>query len=129
MRGSSKGATMFAVIALLALTVALGVHPWDVGSAGSAKLISVEQFPEGGEICLPESANDSFNPTGELREGNLFGALGEGTVYAAAQGQGGGPEKIIPAVVEVRAAQEISRPPLRYVRDLDPTYSYVAVDL
>src|SRR5205085_2045899 len=28
----------------------------------------------------------------------------------------------------VSAAEEIRRPPLRYVRDLDPVYSYVAVD-
>jgi len=81
---------------------------------GSARLVSIEELPDVGDMCLwePESANS--NGIASLPENNLFAALGERPVYAASQSTG--------------QTVEVTRPPVRYIRDLDPIYSYVAVD-
>jgi hypothetical protein len=77
---------------------------------GSARLVSIQEFPDVGQMCLPESNLIAASP-----EDNLFAALQQGSVYAASQDPG--------------QTTEVTRhPPLRYIRDLDPIYSYIAVD-
>ena len=85
------------------------VERWDK-SLGSARLVSIQELPDVGEMCLPESDLIATAP-----EDNLFSALQERSVYAAAQDAG--------------QTTEVTRhPALRYIRDLDPIYSYIAVD-
>jgi DNA-binding beta-propeller fold protein YncE len=77
---------------------------------GSARLVSIQEFPDVGQMCLPESTLIAASP-----EDNLFASLQQGSVYAASQDPG--------------QTTEVTRhPPLRYIRDLDPIYSYIAVD-
>jgi hypothetical protein len=73
-------------------------------------VVSIQELPEIGDMCLPVPQN-AVAP-----DANLFSSFQETPVYAA--GQENNP-----------VTQVINRPPERYVRDLDPIYSYVAVDL
>jgi len=76
---------------------------------GSAQLVSVQEF---GEMCIePDPEPEQI---AEGSDNNLFDAFRETSVLAAGQG----------------TAQpiELTPQPLRYVRDLDPIYSYVTVD-
>jgi 6-phosphogluconolactonase (cycloisomerase 2 family) len=73
-------------------------------TAGSAQLVSIQQLPDVGEMCLLEPIQTAGSP-----DNNLFAALNETSVYA-------------------QQTVEVNRPPVRYIRDLDPIYSYVAVD-
>ena len=79
----------------------------------SAQLVSIQQFPDSGEMCMWQP--EKLNVVEASSQTSLFAALPENPVYAATQ--------------EAGATQVTARPPLRYVRDLDPIYSYVAVDL
>jgi hypothetical protein len=72
--------------------------------AGSAQLVSIQQLPDVGEMCLLEPSQADSSP-----DTNLFASLNETSVYA-------------------QQTVEVNRPPVRYIRDLDPIYSYVAVD-
>src|SRR5262245_26071291 len=75
---------------------------------GGPQLVSVEELPASGDYCepgyyaLPEQAN-------------LFDTFGEASVLAASQDSG--------------QTGLIKRPPIRTIRDRDPIYSSVAVDL
>ena len=60
-------------------------------------------------MCPPESAGTDSNRIAASSQDNLFTS-----VYAAQ---------------DAGSTQVTARPPLRYVRDLDPIYSYVAVDV
>jgi 6-phosphogluconolactonase (cycloisomerase 2 family) len=82
---------------------------------GSSRLVSIQELPEVGEMCLPESYGADSNVIPELQDNNLFAAFEERSVYAAAQESS-------------QTTETTRRPPIRYLRDLDPTYSYVAVD-
>lgn len=73
---------------------------------GSPRLVSVEALPEIGDSCE--------RPPMRTRspEDHLFAPFQETSVFA----QDAGPV-------------DLTRPPVRYIRDLDPVYSYVAVDV
>ena len=77
--------------------------------AGSGQLVSVQEL---GQMCLgPPAESDQVR---EASDSNLFAPFEETLVYAA--GQEGG------------QTVELNRQPLRYLKDLDPIYSYVTVD-
>ena len=80
---------------------------------GSARLVSIQELPELGEMCLPESYRTDANLMPQ--DNNLFPAFDERSVYAAGQDS-------------AQKTEMTRRPPIRYLRDLDPTYSYVALD-
>jgi 6-phosphogluconolactonase (cycloisomerase 2 family) len=99
------------VVLIVAVALAIGTFSLSrterlENPPGSAQLVSIQQMPDLSELCLPEQS--------ESAAFNLFAAMRETRVYAASQN---------PGTTEVT-----NRPPLRYVRDLDPIYSYVAVD-
>ena len=72
------------------------------------QLVSVEELPASGDYCEP--GYDALS-----KQANLFETFGEASVYAASQNSG--------------QTGFINRPPTRTIRDLDPIYSSVAVDL
>jgi 6-phosphogluconolactonase (cycloisomerase 2 family) len=114
--GRSKGRR--AILAAVA-AIAIGIFCFTIlersdTSMGSAQLVSIQEYADVGEMCPPEFASTGSNPIAASSEENLFAGLREASVYAA---QDAGPTQVI------------ARPPLRYVRDLDPIYSYVAVDV
>lgn len=97
--------------AMLATVVALAIVTFGFflleplqKTAGSARLVSIQQLPDVGEMCMLEPIQ-----TASSLDNNLFAALNETSVYA-------------------QQTVEVNRPPVRYIRDLDPIYSYVAVD-
>src|SRR3989442_3540748 len=75
---------------------------------GGPQLVSVEELPASGDYCEP--GYDALP-----KQANLFETFGEASVYAASQNSG--------------QTGFINRPPTRTIRDLDPIYSSVAVDL
>jgi hypothetical protein len=83
---------------------------------GSPRLVSIEELPDYGEICAPEPAGHSSSmiAAGEDKEeNNLFRAFQETSVHAAtAEGD----------------TAEVTRPPIRTIKDTYPIYSSVAVD-
>ena len=75
---------------------------------GYPQLVSVQDVPRDPEWCLP--------PAPTLPEdSNLFAAFGETSVYAGSQASG--------------ETGVITRPPIRTIRDKDPIYSAIAVDV
>ena len=76
--------------------------------ARGPQLVSVEALPASGDYCEP--GYDALP-----QQTNLFDAFGERSVYAGSQESG--------------QTTLINRPPIRTIRDQDPIYSSVAVDL
>lgn len=89
-----------------------------LGNIGSARLVSVEELPDYAGLCL-DPPSDGISAIAALQEEaagfsfNLFGALKESSVYAA---QSGG------------ATNEVTRPPVRTIKDSYPIYSSIVVD-
>ena len=75
---------------------------------GGPQLVSVEELPASGDYCEP-----GYDALPE--QVNLFDTFGEASVHAASQNSG--------------QTGLINRPPIRTIRDQDPIYSSVAVDL
>ena len=75
---------------------------------GQPQLVSIEELPDYGEICMPEPADLQ---TAGINN-NLFSAF-EQTTYAAAQGA---------------ATGDVTRPPVRQIWDTDPIYVSIAVN-
>jgi 6-phosphogluconolactonase (cycloisomerase 2 family) len=104
----NKRATIVAGMVVLALCL-FGVSRFEPAWSpfGSARLVAIRQLPDdGGDSCyrpaaLPSSPDQS-----------LFSAFQEWPVYA----QDSNPV-------------DLNRPPLRYIRDVDPVYSHIAVDV
>jgi len=92
---------------LIALTLCLSTvkHP-----PGSPRLVSVEELPDYSEICPPEPASHNSSMIAALEENNLFGAFTEASVHAEDD------------------SAEVTRPPVRTIKDTYPIYSSVAVD-
>src|SRR2546425_10966960 len=76
--------------------------------SGGPQLVSVEEIPASGDYCEP-----GYDALPE--QANLFDTFGEASVYAGSQESG--------------QTGLINRPPTRTIRDMDPIYSSVAVDL
>ncbi len=83
-------------------------------TASSARLVSIKQLPDLGEMCLWEPASANSSRTGASQGDNLFAAFQEGPVYAASQDAG--------------QTGDVGRPPVRNIRDTDPIYTAVTVD-
>ena len=117
-KGSKGGRAILAALIAIAIGIfCLSTIERLENPTGSARLVSIQQFPDVGEMCLTEeTAGSDLNPAAGLPENNLFAALRETSVYAAGQDAG-------------QTTEVIRRPPLRYARDLDPIYSGIAVDL
>lgn len=78
---------------------------------GSARLVSIEPLPDYNEMCPP------WEPTAANalpEQISLFAALEETSVYAASQNGG--------------TTDEVTRPPVRTIKDTYPIYSSIAVD-
>jgi 6-phosphogluconolactonase (cycloisomerase 2 family) len=113
MRAGIKKSSM-AIVTAAGLSLAIGLFCVSTLDqlktiTGSAQLVSVQEF---GSMCLEPSGES--DQAGEPSDNNLFSAFQEKPVYAAGQESG--------------QTAEINRQPLRYLRDLDPIYSYVTVD-
>ena len=79
---------------------------------GSPQLVSDRQLSNYGGICQwPEA---TYRPVSAAPDESLFSSIYDSTVYAAAE-EGG-------------ETREITRPPTRQIRDLDPIYSGIAVN-
>jgi DNA-binding beta-propeller fold protein YncE len=93
-------------IAIIALLVMISVA--SSASRYSARLVSIQELPDAGEMCLlepqPVASEDS----------NLFSAFKDNPVFAAGQDSAG--------------TTDIARPPVRNILDTDPIYSAVTVD-
>ena len=92
---------------------------WETGlrkPAGYPQLVSVQELPDYGDMCQMDLSSDISSITrleqARLEEGSLFDAFQEQSVYA----QDG--------VTTVN----LTRPPVRTIRDTYPIYSSVAVD-
>ena len=75
---------------------------------GSARLVSIEQMPNAVDMCYNEPVSAIATLSKEFEDDNLFSAFGD-SVYAA-------------------DTVEVTRPPVRTIRDTYPIYSSVAVD-
>jgi 6-phosphogluconolactonase (cycloisomerase 2 family) len=89
------------------------MKPPELGApTGYPQLVSVQQLPDYGDIC--EWPADRSSLTVLQEEANLFGALRGNSVYAASQDGG--------------TTVDVTRQPVRTIRDTYPIYSSVAVD-
>jgi len=103
------------VFLAVALALTLGFAASSRGPAnrdGGAKLVSIEQLPEIGDMCLWEPVSPSPRHDDSTESGNLFTALADETVYAQ----------------NVDETTDVARPPVRNILDTDPIYSAVTVD-
>ena len=82
-------------------------------SRGSARLVSIEQYSESEELCTSEPAIAESETTPDVL--GMLEALRPQPLYAASQAGSG-------------ETVEITRPPVRNIRDTDPVYTAVAVD-
>lgn len=80
----------------------------------SARLVSVEELPDIGEMCLWEPVSGNSNHVAGSGENNLFAAFQERSVYAASQ--------------DFAQTTNATRPPVRNILDTDPIYTAVTVD-
>src|SRR5213593_5043224 len=79
---------------------------------GSARLVSIQETTDVGEMCGWEPVSSSQLTS--LEDRNLFAALRDAPVLAASQDLG--------------ATIDVARPPVRNILDTDPIYSAVTVD-
>jgi hypothetical protein len=77
---------------------------------GSARLVAIQEFPDFGDVCNMEPAAPDTSPGEE----NLFSAFAEPAAHAAPQSSG--------------ETTDVTRPPVRTIRDTYPIYSSIAVD-
>ncbi|HYR85056.1 MAG TPA: beta-propeller fold lactonase family protein [Terriglobia bacterium] len=83
-------------------------------ATGAAQLVSIQELPELSEMCVWEPGGANSNGNGASHENNVFAAFQETSAYAASQ--------------EAGQTGEVTRPPLRNIRDTDPIYTAVTVD-
>jgi len=98
---------IFAALLLIATTVSLTTVKRPLGTP---RLVSVEELPDYSEICPPEPPAQNASMIAALEEKNLFSAFTETSVHAEGD------------------TAEITRPPVRTIKDSYPIYSSVAVD-
>ena len=83
-------------------------------SLGSPRLVSIEELPDYGVICAPDPPNRHASMIAALEDKNLFAAFQETAVHAASP--------------ETGDTGEVTRPPVRTIKDTYPIYSSIAVD-
>jgi 6-phosphogluconolactonase (cycloisomerase 2 family) len=99
---------------IILTAVALAVGMFSQTSTGSARLVSIEEWPDVGEVCQWEPASADSSVASGLGTNNLFAALQAGSANAASQrGEG---------------TTDLTRPPVRQLWDTDPAYTAIAVD-
>src|SRR5262245_13560959 len=103
-----RGVLVIAIAAFCLAAIQLLENP-----TSSSRLVSIQEFSSVGDICLPESEAANLNLADASSDGNLYAAFHETSAYA----QGG-----------AQVTEMTRRPPVRTIRDLDPIYSYVAVN-
>ncbi len=109
-RKSISGMVIFA--ALLALATGILCLSSVKRPTGSPQLVSDRQLFNGEEMCQwPEA---TYSPAAAAQDESLFSSIYDSTVYAAEE--------------EAGQTREITRPPTRQIRDLDPIYSGIAVN-
>ncbi len=101
-------ATLAGILAL-SLSIRLPESSSSLGP-GSPRLVSILDVPELGDMCPPDSAIRNTNDTVSSSNDNLFSAFQE-TAYAASAD-----------------TTDITRPPVRTIRDTYPIYTSIAVD-
>src|SRR2546426_2027014 len=89
-----------------------GVKP--VENPGSPRLVSIQQLNDFGEMCTWESMAAHSHLNSAPEETNLFAAFQETSAHAASQNGGD--------------TGDVTRPPIRTLRDTYPIYSSVAVN-
>jgi 6-phosphogluconolactonase (cycloisomerase 2 family) len=99
--------TAGAVIAIGVSCLSVIERPELRPSTGYPQLVSSEPLFDSAEMCLPPAL-------ASRDETNLFAAFDKTSVYASSQDGG--------------QTGDITRPPIRTIRDMDPIYSAVAVD-
>ena len=121
-RNKGRRAILAATLVLATAVVSLSIWDW-LGSAGDApaglgegtgypQLVSVSEYPDYSDMCEPIGRAKLIATS---HERNLRAVFEGTTAYAAAQSD--------------RETIHITRQPIRTIRDLDPIYSGVAVDL
>src|SRR3989442_1681082 len=81
---------------------------------GSPRLVSVQEVPDYGEVCAREPPSRNATMIAALQEKNLFASFQETAVHAASP--------------ETGDTAEVTRPPVRTIKDTYPIYSSIAVD-
>ena len=108
--GNKGGTVVLAAVAVLVLGLFALNEGLRWGATGSARLVSIEELPETGDACYRPASSDSRLATS--RGQSLFAEFGDITVYA--QDSGG--------------TVDVTRPPVRDIRDTAPIFSSVGVD-
>src|SRR2546426_423821 len=119
---AKRNRAIFAALALMTactlLLVLIGKRPDLKNSSGSSlgspRLVSIEELPDSGEICAPEPPRRNASMIAALEDKNLFAAFQETSVFAASP--------------ETGDTAEVTRPPVRTIKDTYPIYSSIAVD-
>src|SRR5262245_37566119 len=78
-------------------------------STNSLRLVSIQQLPEIGEMCLAEPGDETRAVTAASEDENLFSPFRRQPVYAAQDARD-------------RETSVASRPPVRNILDTDPIY-------
>ena len=106
---------LMAACTLLLLTVQRSTFESTSGSvSGAPRLVSIEELPDYGQMCAPEPGGRGSSMIAALEENNLFAAFQDKPVHAAS--------------LEAGDTAEVTRPPIRTIKDSYPIYSSVAVD-
>ena len=114
---------------MIAIGILAGAAPeWAGGPAtGSARLVSIHQVPETGDVCtwedaLPPQENRFSELQPPVSPSSLMASLLPETLFAALQQQ-----RPVALTSTVRADRVLT--PVRTIRDLEPTYSAIGLDL
>src|SRR5437660_10106066 len=114
-RSKRKGTFFAALVLMGACTLLLlKVQRSAFERPGSPRLVSIEPLPDYGAMCAPEPAGHGSSMIAALEENNLFAALEDQPVHAASP--------------EAGDTADVTRPPVRTIKDTYPIYSSVAVD-
>jgi len=111
-RRNTNGIALLVVLSTIALGIA-GSSTLPV-TGDSARLVSIQELPDLGEMCLWEWVRTDSPEAALPEEKNLFAAFEPRPVLAASQ--------------DTSATADVVRPPVRNILDTDPIYSAVTVD-
>src|SRR5262245_19011169 len=122
---------VFVVVGLVLIAMGIGglstadrrISSWTTPESSRYRLISIQEVPADGEICLSgeggssgaDSATNLFASFNEGGENHLLDLLRGRSVYAASQ--------------ENAQTFELSREPVRRLWDTDPSYGSIAFDV
>ena len=98
-----KTGKVFASILVISMVCGLGVL--QTKFTNGPQLVSIQELPESSEMCSWEAVAP--------QQDNLFAAFNAGSVYAASEGAD---------------TMDVTRPPVRTIRDTYPIYSSIAID-